>query len=116
MIEGKRVLIVEDGFLVAAMLEDELADAGAVIVGPAASLADGLRMAAEDSFDVAVIDWNLDGESSGPIADCLQSRGLPYVISTGYGVVPPEFAGSPLLAKPYDPVELVRLLGNLLAP
>lgn len=114
MIAGRRVLIVEDEFLVSAMLEDELADHGAIIVGPAASLAHGMQLAAAGQFDMAVIDWNLDGESSEPLARALQERGMPFVISTGYGMVPPEFADTAIMAKPYDPQELVKLLGTLL--
>jgi DNA-binding response OmpR family regulator len=114
MMTGKRVLIVEDEFLVAAMLEDELIDRGATIVGPAASLAEGMRLVENGGFDLAVIDWNLDGEHSTPIAEALREAGVPFVISTGYGMVPPQFAAFPLLAKPYDPAELVRLFGNLL--
>jgi DNA-binding response OmpR family regulator len=114
MITGKRILIVEDEFLVAAMLEDELADAGALVIGPAATLADGLRLARTGDFDAAVVDWNLDGENSGPIAQALLQRDLPFVVSTGYGAVADEFAGCPLLAKPYDPAELVGLLAGLL--
>jgi len=89
------------------MLEDELADHGAIIVGPAASLAHGMQLAAAGQFDMAVIDWNLDGESSEPLARALQERGMPFVISTGYGMVPPEFADTAIMAKPYDPLELV---------
>lgn len=114
MMTGKRVLIVEDEFLVAAMLEDELIDRGATIVGPAASLAEGMRLVERGGFDLAVIDWNLDGEHSTPIAEALREAGVPFVISTGYGMVPPAFADCPLLAKPYDPADLVRLFGNLL--
>ena len=115
MIAGKRVLIVEDEFLVAAMLEDELIDHGAVVVGPAASLQEALRLAAAGEFDVAVLDWNLDGESSAPLGEMLRAAGIPFVISTGYGAVPANFAEYQVLSKPYDPGELVRLLGRLLA-
>lgn len=115
MIAGKRVLLIEDEFLVAAMLEDELAENGAQVVGPAASLEEGLRLTMTGGFDLAVLDWNLDGESSEPIARALQAAGVPFVISTGYGVVPHGFAGCPVLAKPYDPLDLVRALAGLLA-
>lgn len=114
MIGGKRILIVEDEFLVSAMLEDELLDRGGIVVGPAASLSEALRLVDAGGFDAAVIDWNLDGESSAPIAQALMGMGIPFVISTGYGVVPSEFANLPLLAKPYDPAELAIVLARLL--
>lgn len=115
MIDGKRVLIVEDEFLVAAMLEDELADHGAIVIGPAASRHEATRLVAAGGFDAMVLDWNLDGESSEPLGHTLLGAGVPFVISTGYGTVPPAFADCPVLAKPYDPAALVALLAQLLA-
>lgn len=115
MIAGKRVLIVEDEFLVAAMLEDELADNGAIVIGPAASRNEARRLMDAGGFDAVVLDWNLDGESSEPLGHALLGAGVPFVISTGYGTVPPAFAACPVLTKPYDPAVLVVLLGQLLA-
>ena len=114
-LSGKRVLLIEDEFLVAAMLTDVLEDAGAVVLGPAANLADGLRLAAAGDFDVAVLDWNLDGERSDPIARTLMAQGAPFLISTGYGAVAAEFAGVPLLSKPYDTASVVARLMALIS-
>lgn len=114
MIAGKRILIIEDEFLVAAMLEDELVEHGARVVGPAATLDQGMKLVLAGDFDCAVVDWNLDGDSSEPLGRVLAQAGIPFVISTGYGMVPAEFAGRPMLSKPYDPMELVAELGRLL--
>lgn len=114
VISGKRILIVEDEFLVAAMLEDELIEHGAQVIGPAATLDHGMTLALAGEFDCAVVDWNLDGDSSEPLGRVLAQAGIPFVISTGYGVVPAEFAGRPMLSKPYDPMELVAVLARLL--
>src|SRR3712207_7822162 len=43
-LSGKRVLVVEDEALVAMLVEDELRDAGAEVVGPAPSVEDALRL------------------------------------------------------------------------
>lgn len=117
---GLRVLVAEDEFLVAALIADTLEAAGAEVLGPACSLAEGLRLAGEaapGSADLcAVLDWNLDGQRSDPLARLLTQRGVPFVIATGYGSVPAEFAAAPVVAKPFDTEILVGLLGQLRRP
>ncbi|MCW1382814.1 response regulator [Novosphingobium sp. KCTC 2891] len=112
-IAGKRILIVEDEFIVAAMLGDILEDEGAVLLGPAGTLAEGLALAGGEALDAAVLDWNLGGEPGAPIARALRERGVPFVIATGYGVVQDEFSGVTVLSKPYQPGALVAELARL---
>lgn len=113
ILAGLRVLLVEDEFLVAVLLMDALEDAGATVLGPAATLAQAEQMAREADYDVAVLDWNLDGEQSDPVARIVVNRARPCVVSTGYGAVHAEFAQLPVLAKPYDPAHLVALLARI---
>jgi AmiR/NasT family two-component response regulator len=86
-LSGKRVLVVEDEALVAMLLEDELRDAGAEIVGPAASLGHALRLidraAADGGLSAAVLDIDLDGRHVEPVADRLAALGVPFVFATG---------------------------------
>jgi response regulator RpfG family c-di-GMP phosphodiesterase len=79
------ILILEDEFLLAADLQDELERAGAIILGPAGSI-DAARalLAAAPEVDGAVLDINLDGEQSYPIADELLERDVPFLFTTGY--------------------------------
>lgn len=100
-----RVLVVEDEALVAMLLEDMIVDDGHQVVHifsetPAAI--DYIEGQA-DAFDVAVIDVNLGGQASFPIADALAARGKPFVFSTGYGRdgLPREWRDRPVLAKPF---------------
>jgi len=81
---GRRVLVVEDEVLVAWLLEDMLADLGCAVVGPAVSVKQALAMIDAEAIDVAVLDVNLNGQLSYPIADALAARGVPFVFSTGY--------------------------------
>lgn len=115
MIRGKRILVVEDEFMVAAMLTDALEDAGAVPVGPASSVVEGLGLIEQHQLDAAVVDWNLMGELSHDIARALRARGVPCIISTGYGSVGEEFAHIPRLTKPYTPQAMLGELARLLS-
>jgi DNA-binding response OmpR family regulator len=78
-----RVLVVEDDALVAMFIEDCLLDAGYEVVF-ANSLRGGLDLAATLEVDAAVLDVNLRGEMSFPIADVLLRRGIPFMICSGY--------------------------------
>jgi CheY-like chemotaxis protein len=81
---GRRVLLVEDEPIVAWLLKDMLVDFGCSVVGPAADVNQALAMIDAESIDVAVLDVNLRGQMSYPIADVLVARGVPFVFSTGY--------------------------------
>lgn len=115
MIDGKRILVIEDEFIVAAMLCDILEDAGAEALGPVGRVSEGLNVIASEQFDAAVLDWNLHGESGSSLAEALQKREIPFVIATGYGAVEGPFADRPLLGKPYVTSVLLERLGQLLA-
>lgn len=84
---GARILVVEDDFLVGetilAMLEDE----GAQVLGPIGSVDEALTWLADEAnmLDRVVLDLNLHGLKSYPIADALAQRGVPFVFLTGYG-------------------------------
>jgi len=112
-LSGLTVLVVEDEFLVADLLADALDQAGARLVGMAGTLAEALRLAEAAPLDLAVLDWNLGGERSTPVARLLSRRGVPFVISTGYGTLDEEFAAVPTITKPYEPAQLIGALAAL---
>jgi CheY-like chemotaxis protein len=113
LLEDKRILVLEDEPLVAMLLEEILLDLGCVVVGPAYSLAEGLRMAETETLDGALLDVNLNGDMSDGVAEVLRGRGIPYALATGYGSAAQLNAGPdvPVLQKPYpaDKVEAVLL-------
>lgn len=112
-----RILVVEDETLVALLLEELLTTLGCAVVGPAPSLAEALLLAEGDGFDAALLDVNLAGEASHPVADALAARGKPFAYATGYGTaeVRPDDAHRPLLQKPFTRRELERLVDQLKA-
>jgi CheY-like chemotaxis protein len=115
---SRRVLVVEDEMIVAWLLEDMLAELGCAVVGPAVSVDQALAMIDAQPIDVAVLDVNLNGQTSYPIADVLATRGVPFVFSTGYDKdrLPDGYRTCPVLQKPFRRSQLVDALAKLLAP
>lgn len=107
---GKRVLVVEDNYLIAAELADHLAAANAIVVGPCATLADAEKLAVRS--DLAVLDVDLKGEMVFPLADRLRDLDVPYVFFTGYdrGLLPARFAKVGCITKPLSPLVAVQHL------
>ncbi|MBV9563093.1 MAG: response regulator [Bradyrhizobium sp.] len=113
---GRRVLIVEDEFLVAALIEDILLDNGCEVVAMVSRLDQALEKAQSLSIDVAIVDVNLNGEHSIPVAETLARRGVPFVLATGYGAsgLPKSFPRAPVLPKPFQQKDLERAIHRAL--
>lgn len=113
---GKRVLLVEDQFIIAMDLERVLKAAGCLVTGPVARLQPALAQATTGAFDFAILDVNLFGEKVFPVAEMLDQRGVPFVLTTGYGdrAAPPGREAWPIVNKPYDPQAVLRLMGSML--
>lgn len=111
----RRILVIEDEALVAMLVEDALVDAGFAVLGPARSVAQALEMLKADTPDAAVLDLNLGGENSLPVADVLAARGIPFLVATGYGAagLPAHLRHVPVLPKPYDPADLTVAVDRL---
>ena len=108
---GKRILIVEDEYFIAADLKRALAEAGAIVVGPAGTLASAQALV-DDDIDLALLDVNLDGEHSYPLANRLHERAVPFAFLPGYDqwALPPAYRDVPRLDKPFDLAHLIRQL------
>jgi PAS domain S-box-containing protein len=115
-IRGVRVLIVEDAVLLALELEAGLTEAGARVVGVAASLEEAQQMA-NLSFDVAVLDANLNGQPVIPVAHTLAERHTPFIFATGYGDAgaAPEGFDAPVVRKPYNVRQIAAALVSALS-
>lgn len=112
VLTGLRVLVVEDEGVVALLIEDMLQDLGCVVVGSIANLSRALEAARVETFDLAMLDVNLDGQLVFPVAEVLRSRRVPFLFSTGYGRigVPDMFNDREVLSKPFVKDELERKL------
>jgi CheY-like chemotaxis protein len=116
---GTRILVIEDEFLIATVIEDILRQAGAEEVVIAVNMQEAREALSECAFDIAMIDMQLDeGADSGlTLGELAMARGIPFIFLTGYaGVVLPEgFSAVPVLTKPYIPRTLIEALSNILA-
>jgi DNA-binding response OmpR family regulator len=113
-IAGRRVLLVEDELLVAMLIEPALQQEGWVVLGPLVRLASALEAARSEVIDAAILDMDLAGEDTRPVADALEARGIPFLFLTGYGAdgLPPDKPHWRALGKPF---RLDALLGTLAA-
>jgi CheY-like chemotaxis protein len=118
LLADRRVLIVEDEMLVLMAIEDMLDDLGCTSVAAAANIERALALIEAEPFDIAILDVNLDGKRSYPVAQALNNRGVPFAFSTGYGGhgVDQGYGNRSVLSKPYDNAQLVKVLKALLEP
>ncbi len=113
----RRVLIVEDDVMIRMLIEDMLGDLGFAVAAEASKVHEALAAVDSTAFDVAILDVNLSGETTGPVAEALAARGTPFVFATGYGEhgLPDQFRDRPLLKKPFQIESLKRMLEAALA-
>jgi CheY-like chemotaxis protein len=112
VLAGRRILIVEDEFMIAMLLEDMLTELECVVAGVAAKPAEALELINSTEVDAAVLDVNLDGTDSFGVAAALGECQIPFVFATGYGGsrLTPEFAHYPVIQKPYRTHDLSAAL------
>ena len=107
-----RVLVVEDEMLIGMLLEDMLTDLGHEVAAIVPRLKDALVAVERETYDLAVLDVHLHGESAFPVAEALIAKGIPFVFATGYGErgLPENYRGRPVLQKPFAKDDLERVL------
>jgi len=112
-----RVLVVEDEYLIRILVEDMLADLGYDVAAAVGTFAEASAQAAKGEFDAAILDINLDGRDTYPVADILAKRGVPFVFVTGYGErsLAPPYRDQLVLPKPFQAGQLEDALSTLLA-
>jgi len=114
---GARILVVEDEFVVAALIEDRLQAFGCEVIGPAADIEAALDLARSAAPDAAILDVNIAGRLVFPVADALAEDGVPFLFATAYGPagIAPQHAGRTVLGKPYSDAALEQSLRALLS-
>lgn len=112
-----RILVIEDESLIAMLLEDLLPEMGYTVESTVGTVKEALELLEQRPIDLAVVDVNLGGESSFPVADVLQRRGIPFLFTTGYGQMglPEPYSALPVLQKPFRKKDLQAALQALQA-
>jgi CheY-like chemotaxis protein len=119
-LRGTRILVVEDEFLIATVVEDILKEAGAREVVIAMGAGEAREVLSDaGAIDAAVIDIQLnEGDESGlALAEVAFKQSIPFVFLTGYNadlVLPDLFFTVPLVTKPYTPDALVAALSEVM--
>lgn len=112
---GCRVLLVEDEFIVALDIAEVLRENGCEVIGPAGTVESALVLARKEDLDVALLDINVAGDRIDPVAEALQSRGIPIILATGYSEasLPKDWRHLPRLTKPFRRAQLKRLIESV---
>ncbi len=112
-----RILIVEDMALLAMELQDMVEDLGHEVVGVVGSVDTAIDALNEGTLcpEAVMLDADLRGVSSAPVARLLRERQIPFAVASGFGA---DALGSlivdePRLSKPIDKAQLDRVLGAL---
>ncbi|MER9894819.1 response regulator [Mesorhizobium sp. M0119] len=110
-----RVLIVEDEWLIADDAAAYLRKAGHQVVGPVSSVTAALHLVGEGGIDAALLDIQLNEETSYPIAEALRTRGVPFAFLSGYGEreIPAGFRTCRIVQKPASQSAILNAVDEL---
>ncbi len=110
----KRILVLEDEFLIALDIAGVLEDNGLIVVGPFAATDEALQALAQQTIHGALLDANLGGQPVGSVADALFARKVPFAFVSGYGRerLPPQHRQAPLVRKPFTGPDLLAVVSR----
>jgi CheY-like chemotaxis protein len=110
------VFLVEDNVLIRMMFAAMVEELGHRVVAQAGTVQEARTLAELAAFDLALLDINLNGESVAPIAEIIETRGLPYAFVSSYDTrgLPELFGRRPLLQKPFEISKLGALIAKML--
>jgi len=111
---GKRILVVEDEHLISMLVKEMLSELGVGVIGPVNTLAEGFVAVQDELLDGAILDLNLRGQHTYPLAEVLKGKGVPFVFMTGYDseTIDSTYSHVPILQKPIEFDELRHTLAS----
>ncbi len=113
VLAGLRLLVVEDEYMIAEHIGMLLEEIGCDVAGPVATIDQAMAIVKAGKLDGALLDANLNGESSAPIAVALNEASVPFVVATGYGtreLSDGALNSAPRIIKPFGKAELEATL------
>lgn len=98
--------------MVAMMIEDMLEDLGHKVIATSGRMPEASKLVSDASADLAILDVNLNGEETYPLADSLAARAIRFIFATGYGSsgIKAEWSGVPVLQKPFQSRKLAEAI------
>jgi ActR/RegA family two-component response regulator len=114
-LDGLTIMVVEDDFLAALDLSRLVEQRAGKVAGPVGRLEQAERLARSERLDGAILDVKLNGADSLALVDDLIAKEIPVILVTGYDVasLPPRFAETPRLPKPFNESAFDRLAADL---
>ena len=115
---GRKVLVLEDEAMVSLLIEDLLLDLGCEVLGPCMRISEANRILDSGATpDVALLDVNVAGERSFPLAERLSRANVAILFVTGYDSagMEPRWRDHPALRKPFTHVDFESMVTKLLA-
>ena len=113
VLAGLRLLVVEDEYMIAEHIGMQLEDFGCKVAGPVSTNEEALAILKDGGVDGVLLDANLNGESSAPVAAALNAASVPFVVATGYGsreLSDDVLNAAPRIIKPFGKAELESTL------
>ena len=114
ILQGHRVLVIEDELLIALDLKEALIQVGADVVGVAATVEEALVAVAAPGLTAAIVDLRLNGRSVRDAVQILTDRDLPFIFYSGLEATPTAHSWPkvPLLLKPLPPEQVAEALAR----
>jgi DNA-binding response OmpR family regulator len=116
-LDGARILVVEDDYVISHELNAILAAAGAEVMGPCRTLAQAARLIGADGISGAILDFRLGQDTSLPVARELKQRGIPFLFFTGQlstGQIDAEYPGTRVISKPFQRRAILAAISDML--
>ncbi len=115
--QPRRFLVLEDEPMIAMLLEDYLSDMGHEMAWQAETIYDALRLIEiHSNIDGAILDMNIRGELSDPVAEALKTRRIPFCFMTGYGLgATTAYGDAIVIGKPFDIFTVQQAVNTLMA-